>query len=180
MKVSVPETTTHNAQSKTHNMDAPHVPPPASYAFVMKLTDQPGGMEVVAATFASRGVSIACSLGNDGALDPQGRATILVTFAATPAKKEIIRRALGRLSRVRSLVEYPMDAPQLRKTAVFRLAGAEAFAPTLPARLLEGLAGPEDERTYLLVDTAATVDAILEEARHGGRLLDVSATVIGL
>ena len=163
-------------------MDSTFVPPPPSYAFVMKLTDQPGGMEVIAATFASRGVSIACSLGNDGGLDPQGRATILVTFAATPAKKEIIRRALGRLSRVRSLVEYPMDAPQLRKTAVFRLSGAAPYASSLPARVLEPLAGAsaEGECTYLLVDTAATVDAILDEVRRSGRLLDVSATVIGL
>ena len=33
-----------------------------SYAFVLKLTDQPGGMEIIAATFAQRGVSLACSL----------------------------------------------------------------------------------------------------------------------
>jgi len=31
----------------------------------MKLTDQPGGMEIIAATFAHRGVSITCSLGNE-------------------------------------------------------------------------------------------------------------------
>ena len=55
-------------------------------------------MEIIAATFAQRGVSLACSLGNDGALNPDGRATMIVTFCATPAKKEIIRRALGRLS----------------------------------------------------------------------------------
>jgi hypothetical protein len=155
---------------------------PPGYAFVMKLTDQPGGMEIIAATFAHRGVSITCSLGNDGALDPQGSATVMVTFSATPAKKEIIRRALQRISRVRSLVEYPMDAPQLRKTAVMRLSGVEPFAPTTTVRLLEPIAGtPEaDESTYLLVDVPVIVDAILEEARRSGRLLDASATVIGL
>lgn len=159
-----------------------------SYAFVMKLTDQPGGMEVIAATFAHRGVSVACSLGNDGALDPQGRATMLVTFSATPAKKEIIRRALGRLSRMRSLVEYAMDAPELRKTAVLRLAGAEPLVPGRAVRLLERMASNVSsadgdrggECTYLLVDTPVNVDAVLEEVRRGGRLLDVSATVIGL
>ncbi len=155
---------------------------PPSYAFVMKLTDQPGGMEVIAATFANRGVSISCSLGTDGALDPQGRATVIVTFSATPAKKEIIRRALQRISRVRSLVEHPMDAPQLRKTAVLRLIGTAPFSPVARPHLLEAIPGlPEaGECSYLLVDTPAVVDAVLEEARHGGRLLDVSATVIGL
>ena len=92
-------------------MDCP--PVSGQYAFVLKLHDQPGGMEIIAATFAHRGVSLACLLGNDGTLDPEGRATVIVTFCATPAKKEIIRRALGRLSRVRSLAEYPIESLHL-------------------------------------------------------------------
>ena len=70
----------------------------------------------------------------------------------------------------------------MRKTAVCRRAGAAPYASSLPARVLESLPGAsaEGECTYLLVDTAATVDAILDEVRHSGRLLDVSATVIGL
>ncbi len=152
-----------------------------SYAFILKLTDQPGGMEVIGATFAHRGVSLACSLGNDGALDPEGRATVIVTFCATPAKKEIIRRALGRLSRVRSLTEHPLDSPRLRKTAVFRMAGEVASDGQTPVRL-ERLAQNEaaDENTYLVVDRPDAVDAFLEEVRRGGRLLDVTTTVIGL
>ncbi len=152
-----------------------------SYAFVLKLTDQPGGMEIIAATFAHRGVSLACSLGNDGALDPEGRATVIVTFAATPAKKEIIRRALGRLSRVRSLAEYPIDSPHLRKTAVFRVAG-EIAPGDHPSLRLEWIARDEafGENTYLVVDRPDTVDAYLETVRREGRLLDVTTTVIGL
>ena len=152
-----------------------------SYAFVLKLTDQPGGMEIIAATFAHRGVSLACSLGNDGALDPEGRATVIVTFAATPAKKEIIRRALGRLSRVRSLAEYPIDSPRLRKTAVFRVAGEVAAGGQPPVRLelvtRDEVAG---ESTYLVVDRPDVVDAYLQTVRHEGRLRDVTTTVIGL
>ena len=150
---------------------------PAGYAFVLKLTDQPGGMELIAATFAHRGVSLACSLGNDGALDPEGRATVIVTFFAPPAKKEILRRALGRLSRVRSLVEHPMDSPDLRKTAVFRVAGRWLAASALE----EVRHDPElEETTYLLVNTPVFVDAFLEDVRASGRLRDVTATVIGL
>lgn len=152
-----------------------------SYAFVLKLTDQTGGMEIIAATFAHRGVSLACSLGNDGALDPEGRATVIVTFCATPAKKEIIRRALGRLSRVRSLVEYPIDSPHLRKTAVFRVAG-EITANGRPPARLEQIAWHEasGESTYLVVDRPDAVDAFLETVRSEGRLRDATTTVIGL
>ena len=153
-----------------------------SFAFVLKLTDQPGGMEVIAATFANRGVSLACSLGNDGALDPEGRATVIVTFSAPPAKKEIIRRALGRLSRVRSLVEYPINSPRLRKTAVFRVAGRWPEPPDAAKPRLEiiGHDQPSGETTYLLVDTPLEVDAFLAEVRTSGRLRDVTTTVIGL
>ena len=152
-----------------------------SYAFILKLTDQPGGMEIIAATFAHRGVSLACSLGNDGALDPEGRATVIVTFCATPAKKEIIRRALGRLSRVRSLAEYPIESPHLRKTAVFRVEGEVASGGQPPVRL-ERIAHHEasGESTYLVVDRPDAVDAFLETVRREGRLLDATTTVIGL
>ena len=75
-----------------------------------------------------------------------------------------------------------MHAPQLRKTAVLRLSGAQTFAPAATARLFEAISGTQetDQRTYLLVDTPVVVDAILDEALRSGRLLDVSATVIGL
>lgn len=155
--------------------------PLLSYAFVLKLTDHPGGMEVIAATFAHRGVSLSCSLGNDGALDPEGRATVLVTFSAPPAKKEIIRRALIRLSRVRSLVEHPMDSPDLRKTAMFRVtdlpAVSDVGAPRLEQIYRDAVAG---ETTYLIIDTPQVVDDFLSVVRASGKLRDVTTTVIGL
>ncbi len=162
-------------------MESPSTSPLLSYAFVLKLTDHPGGMEVIAATFAHRGVSLSCSLGNDGALDPEGRATVLVTFSAPPAKKEIIRRALTRLSRVRSLVEHPMNSPGLRKTAMFRVkdlpAVSDAGAPRLEEIFRDAAAG---ETTYLIVDRPQVVDDFLSQVRASGKLRDVTTTVIGL
>lgn len=152
-----------------------------SYAFVLKLTDHPGGMELIAATFAHRGMSLSSSLGNDGALDPEGRATILVTFSATPAKKEIIRRALDRLPRVRSIVEHPVDSSALRTTAVIRLRGDEPPEVRSGAKLETISRDPESGTTaFLLVDHPAAVEAALAAMKESGRLLDVIAAVIGL
>ena len=156
---------------------------PASYAFVLKLSDSPGGMELIAATFAHRGVSLESSLGNDGTLDPEGRATVMVTFSAPPAKKENIRRALGRLSRVRSLKEYRLDSPNLRMTAVFRVQGGpEDFGFGLDGLRLEKLPGDDGsgESTFFLVDTPAVVAGFLARVRATGRLHDAAAAVIGL
>ena len=158
-------------------------PKPASYAFVLKLSDQPGSMELIAATFAHRGVSLESSLGNDGALDPEGRATVMVTFSAPPAKKENIRRALGRLSRVRTLTEYRLDSPNLRKTAVFRVQGAPSdFGFDVGDLKLEEMPrdGANGERTFLRVNTPAVVDEDLARLDATGRLRDAAAAVIGL
>ncbi len=156
---------------------------PDSYAFVLKLSDQPGGMELIAATFAHRGVSLESSVGNDGTLDPEGRATVMVTFSAPAAKKENIRRALGRLSRVRSLTEYRLDSPNLRKTAVFRMVGgAEDFGFDLHGLKLEKMPGdePGGESTFLLIDTPAVVDQFLARLGATGKLRAATAAVIGL
>ena len=151
------------------------------YTFVLKLTDQVGSLEIIAATFAHRGVSLMCSLGNDGAPDPDGHATMIVTFSAPPAKKEIIRRALGRLSRVRSLTEYPLDSSHLRKTAVLRMAGELTPGRPSPTRLEEVVRDEASgEFTYLIVDRPGVVDAFLTQLRAEGRLRDVATTVIGL
>jgi acetolactate synthase small subunit len=162
-------------------MDAPADAAPANYLFVIKLTDQPGGMELIAATFASRGVSLSSSVGNDGMLDPAGRATVLVTFSAPTAKKEIIRRALTRLSRVHSLAEHLMNSVALRKTAVFRMDGYGAVEHRM-ASILERIAHNEatGEITYMLVDTPAKVDSVIRDLRATNRLRDVATSVIGL
>jgi hypothetical protein len=78
---------------------------PRRHTFVLRLSDRPGGMELIAATFAHRGISITATLGNDGAHDPAGSASVILTFTATPARKEMLKGALSRLSRVLSLVE---------------------------------------------------------------------------
>lgn len=159
------------------------------HTFVLKVADRPGAMELIAAAFAQRGVSLSSSLANDGALDPQGHGTVLLTFAATPAKKEVLRRALSRLSRVQSLVEHPPDSPLLRKTALLRLA-ASAPAPALPAgvvglveKVAEDAANGDvarGEATYLIVGPAHIIDSMLQNARAAGHLRDATHIVIAL
>jgi acetolactate synthase small subunit len=162
-------------------MEAPTDAASANYLFLIKLTDQPGGMELIAATFASRGVSLSSSVGNDGVLDPAGRATVVVTFAAPPAKKEIIRRALTRLARVYSLSEHSMTSAMLRKTAVFRMDGYGAVEHRM-ASILERIGHNEStgEITYMLVDSPARVDSVIQDLRATNRLKDVATSVIGL
>lgn len=156
---------------------------PENYTFVLRLADRPGALEVVAATFAQRGVSLCTSLAADSALDTEGQGKILVTFSATPAKKEALRRALTRLSRVQSLVEYPPDSELPQKTALIHLwAGAPAPEfPTDAVTVVKKLSGGEDgEAVYLVVAPVLLMDGYLQEARRNGYLRDATQCVLAL
>jgi hypothetical protein len=155
------------------------------YTFVIKLVDRPGGMESVAATLAHRGVSIDCTVGNDGALDPDGRATVLITFTATPARKEALRNALRRLSRVVTVSEHgggPSDAA-LRKVALLRLApGASppAFADGDDG-MVEAVGSGEDGcPVYAVLGPVEAVDEVVGALQTGGWLRAITYATVGL
>ena len=153
------------------------------YTFVLKLTDRPGAMESIAATFAHRGISLSSTLGNDGTLDPNGHAIVLVTFTATPGRKESLRNALRRLSRVVSLAEHGADAATVRKSALVRLS-PEAPTPALPlgtpgiVDLLDS--EPDGSRLFAVFGPPAAVDALLNAARSAGHLRGVTYALVAL
>ena len=154
------------------------------HTFLLKVTDRPGAMELIAATFAHRGISLTDNLGNDGTLTPDGHAVVLLHFRATASRKETLKNTLKRLSRVLSVVEYAADHPILRRSALLRLAPG-APAPALPEGVggtVEFLAGCEEggECVYAVSGPAQAVEALLESARVAGVLRAVTQTVLAL
>lgn len=153
------------------------------YTFVLKLTDRPGAMELVAATFAHRGISLSSTLGNDGTLDPEGRAIVLVTFTATPARKEALRNALRRLSRVVSLTEHGANDATIRKSALVRLA-PDAPMPVLPSGSPGSVDLLECEADgcclFAIFGPPAAVDTLLNAARQAGYLRGVTYALVAL
>lgn len=153
------------------------------YTFLLKLTDRPGAMESIAATFAHRGISLSSTLGNDGTLDPEGRAIVLVTFTATPARKEALRNALRRLSRVVSLVEHAADAATVRKSALVRLS-PDATKPIMPVGTPGSVDLLECETDgcclFAIFGPPAAVDMLLNTARSAGHLRGVTYALVAL
>lgn len=156
------------------------------YTFVLRLTDRPGGMELIAATFAHRGISITSTLGNDSTLDPEGRATVILTFASTPARKEVVKGALSRLSRVVSITEVgapeaPALEPAARQFALVRLAPG-APPPAFPGCKAEVAAGEGDggEAIYSLLGSPTAVDAALSDLRASGSLRAAAYAVVAV
>ena len=150
------------------------------YAFLLRLRDKPGALELIAATFAHRGVSIRMTLANDSDDDPEGLATALLTFRATSRRKEALHAALSRLSRVASVTERTADSPTLRQAALVRLApDAELPAGAFHTETLE-VDAATGERTLSLFGPPDAVESALNALRDRGTLRALTHATLGL
>lgn len=151
------------------------------HTFVIKLTDRPGGMELIAATFAHRGLSLTTTLGNDGARDANGHATVLVHFEASPARKEAVRASLARLSRVVSLREYAENDTKVRQTALVRLADGTPL-PHAPGVWAEAIGQNDhtDGTICVLLGLPDAINALLDELRESKSLVAVTQAVLAV
>ncbi len=162
------------------------------HTFVLKLTDRPGAMELIAATFAHRGISLTMTLGNDGTQDSAGHATVLVHFHSTPARKEAVKATLSRLSRVVSLCEYGADAPDVRQTALIRLTPGSPTPQASgvfvePVQTLSSAPSDcppeiahENGPVFVLLGSPQAVSALLNTLRQNGALVSATQTVLAL
>ena len=152
----------------------------ARHTFVLKLTDRPGAMEIIAATFAHRGLSLTMTLGNDGTQDTNGHATVLVHFRATLARKNAVRASLSRLSRVVSLREHDENDTQVRQTALIRLA-PETPLPHALGVFVQAIPNETDgDVLCVLLGVPRAVGDLINALRETGVLLAVTQTVLAL
>lgn len=153
------------------------LPPDAQterYTFVVKVADRPGTLEIIGATFAHRGVSLSATVGCDGSLDPDGRATITLHFCATQRRKEVLRATLARLNRVQSVREVPSQLVQA--VALVRVA-PDAGLPLTEAAVFP-LPSPGREPVYRLIGTPEAVESAINAWRNAGKLRSVSYGVL--
>jgi hypothetical protein len=144
------------------------------YTFVLQVLDRPGILELVGATFAHRGVSLSATVGSDGSLDPEGRATVTLYFSATPRRKEALRAALTRLSRIISVKEVPDT--QVQAVALVRVA-PDAGLPLTDAAVFP-LPAAGREPVYRLIGSPAAVESAIATWRTSGKLRSVSYGVL--
>jgi len=146
------------------------------YTFVMKIADRPGTLELIGATFAHRGVSLTATVGCDGALDPDGHATLTLHFYASERRKDTLKATLTRLPRVFSVQEVPATATQaialVRVAPDARLPVTEAAIYSLPV-----VAG---EPVYRLIGTPESVESAITAWRESGKLHSVSYGVLAI
>lgn len=151
---------------------------------VLCLSDRSGALEAIAATFAHRGISLSWVLANDGDSSPDGYATVIVHFQATPSHTGAIKRVLSRLSRVVSVTEPAASGRAVRLCALVRLI-RDAPVPVLP----EGSTGHVDfvtcdevtqEAIYSLSGTPEEIGESLAHLQMAGHARAVMQTLLAL
>ncbi|MDX1932208.1 MAG: hypothetical protein SFU56_06360 [Capsulimonadales bacterium] len=154
------------------------------HTLVLRLTDRPGAMESIAATFAHRGISLCWTLGNDGSTSPDGQALVIVHFRATVTHKEAVKRVLTRLTRIVSVTEPAADGTAVRLCALVRLQ-PDGTAPVLPV----GASGHIDfvaqdpqsgEAIYSLTGPSEVIAPILSDLHRSGTARTITQVLLAL
>jgi acetolactate synthase small subunit len=143
-----------------------------AWLFSIRVADRPGALAAIASVFAHRGVSLTSAMGQDAAEDPEARGTVVVTFCATPKRKQELQRVLQRLPRVFEVRDYAYRDPMLRKAALVRARpGAALDREPPPPLAVERIGEKEEAEIYLIAGPPADVDTWLTTLRASGAIL---------
>ncbi len=123
------------------------------WIFLLQVRSRPGVLSAITAVFADRGISIESLTAHDSSRTGQAYGTVLLTFLATPVKKDYLARLLHRSATVQDIVEYRYeDAAHARKSILVRvILTPEALKRALPPRILCDIVSAHPGETLALL-----------------------------
>jgi len=153
------------------------------WVFRAHVFDRSGALTSIASTFSNEGISIDTVVGH-GLVERAGiDGSVVMTFRCTEEDKDIMVRKIKRLSKVKSLEEYPYESQSLRKSAIIRttrklvpmdVAGENAFLTS------ELVRSGSNIYIYFLAGPPNQLDPILIKLETEGVLADIVYSIIGL
>lgn len=150
------------------------------WVFVVRALDKPGTLTAAAAVFSNRGISLEGVLGSGIAPTTVEDGRLIFSFQATEAKQALLKKALERLPSVFQVDVYCDDDEHLRAIAIARLSLQGKLANDDDGYSVETIAQTETERLVMLTGVPLAVEAVLEEFRQQGVLLDVVMSYIAV
>lgn len=148
------------------------------WVFVVKAQDKPGALTAAASVFSNRGVSLETISGSGIALTEASEGRIVLSFWANERKKDMLLRALQRLSTVVQVQAYPYSSPELRAIGVARVANkADLSASQVQIEIISQHA---DSKSILLTGGPPAVETVIEMLREQNALLDVVTAVMAV
>lgn len=132
----------------------------ARWIFVIDIIKKPGVLNAVTGVFTSWGINLETTMLND--LGPEGsNGKLILSFACTRRKMQILERTVSRLSKVVALQSYPYETQDLRLIAACQVP-LDYKAQEDDTIEIEYLKRRGDKQVIYITGTVADVDAYLK------------------
>ena len=146
------------------------------WIFVLDIIKKPGVLNAVTGVFTSWGINLETTMLND--LGPEGsNGKLILSFACTHRKMQILERTVSRLSRVVALQSYPYKTHELRMIAACHVP-LEYKAEENETVEIEYLKRRGDKQVIYISGTVADVDTYLQPMLQRKEILELLITIL--
>jgi len=148
----------------------------ARWIFVIDIIKKPGVLNAVTGVFTNWGINLETTMLNDlGADGSNGK--LILSFASTKRKMQIIERTVSRLSKVVALQSYPYETHELRMIAACHVPlGYKAVE--IENIEIEYLKPRGDKQVIYITGTVADVDAYLKPMLQRKEILELLIAIL--
>ena len=148
----------------------------ARWIFVIDILKKPGVLNSVTGVFTNWGTNLETTMLND--LGPEGsNGKLILSFACSRRKMQILERTVSRLSRVVALQSYPYETHELRMIAACHVPlGYKAEEKQNVD--IEYLEKRDDKQVIYITGTVADVDAYLKPMMERKEILELLITIL--
>ena len=148
----------------------------ARWIFVIDILKKPGVLNAVTGVFTNWGTNLETTMLND--LGPEGsNGKLILSFACTHRKMQILERTVSRLSRVVALQSYPYETHELRMIAACHVPLGYKAEEKQNVEI-EYLEKRADKQVIYITGTVADVDAYLKPMMERKEILELLITIL--
>lgn len=146
------------------------------WIFVIKIIRKPGVLNAVTGVFSNWGISLETAMLN--AMGAEGTdGIVILSFACSQRKMEIMERTVSRLARVNELTSYPYETTSLRMIAACTVSAEYQYKKTSKVEI-EELTRKDNNKILYVSGTVKEVDAYITPMLDNKELLDLIRTIL--
>ena len=146
------------------------------WIFVIKIIRKPGVLNAVTGVFSNWGISLETAMLN--AMGAEGTdGIVILSFACSQRKMEIMERTVSRLARVNELTSYPYETTSLRMIAACTVNAEYQYKKTSKVEI-EELTRKDNNKILYVSGTVKDVDAYITPMLDNKELLDLIRTIL--
>lgn len=146
------------------------------WIFVIKIIRKPGVLNAVTGVFSNWGISLETAMLN--AMGTEGSdGIVILSFACSHRKMEIMQRTVSRLARVNGLTSYPYETADLRMIAACTVDVDYLYENSSTVEI-EELIKKDNSKILYVSGTVKDVDAYISPMLEKKELIDLIRTIL--